>query len=115
MSIRTRQGICLTVPSTAVARTVIVARGASPSNGMSKVSSPVRPSCCQESGKTSGNTPMPTRFDRWIRSKLAASTARTPSSIVPFAAQSRELPVPYSLPASTTSGVPCSRYLSAAS
>ena len=35
---------------------------------------------------------MPTRFDRWIRSKLWAMTARTPSSRVPFAAQSRELP-----------------------
>ena len=33
-------------------------------------------------------------------------TARTPSSAVPFAAQSREDPEPYSLPASTTSGTP---------
>ena len=33
-------------------------------------------------------------------------TARTPSSCEPFAAQSRELPEPYSLPASTTSGTP---------
>ena len=41
-----------------------------------------------------------------MRSKLSAMTAFTPSSIVPFAAQSRELPVPYSLPAMTTSGVP---------
>ena len=49
---------------------------------------------------------MPTRFERWMRSKLSASTALTPSSSVPLAAQSRELPVPYSLPASTTSGVP---------
>ena len=40
---------------------------------------------------------------------IGAITARTPSSIVPLAAQSRELPVPYSLPASTTSGVPALR------
>ncbi len=47
---------------------------------------------------------MPTRFERWMRSKLSAITARTPSRLVPLAAQSRELPVPYSLPAMTTSG-----------
>ena len=47
---------------------------------------------------------MPTRFERWIRSKLWAITARTPSSRVPLAAQSRLEPEPYSLPASTTSG-----------
>jgi hypothetical protein len=41
-----------------------------------------------------------------MRSKLFATTARTPSSFVPFAAQSRELPVPYSWPAKTMSGVP---------
>ena len=39
-----------------------------------------------------------------MRSKLSASTARTPSSSVPFAAQSRDEPEPYSLPAMTTSG-----------
>ena len=33
---------------------------------------------------------MPTRFDRWMRSKLSAMTARTPSSFGPLAAQSRE-------------------------
>ena len=33
-------------------------------------------------------------------------TARTPSSRGPFAAQSRDEPEPYSLPASTTSGTP---------
>ena len=48
---------------------------------------------------TSGTTPMPTRFERWMRSKLWAITARTPSRLVPLAAQSREEPVPYSLPA----------------
>ena len=50
-----------------------------------------------------------------MRSKDCASTARTPSSRVPFAAQSRDEPEPYSLPASTTSGVPSSMYASAAS
>ena len=58
------------------------------------------------SGNCSGSTPMPTRLERWMRSKLSAITARTPSSCVPFAAQSREEPEPYSLPASTTSGTP---------
>ncbi len=37
---------------------------------------------------------MPTRLLRWMRSKLCAITAFTPSRRVPFAAQSRELPVP---------------------
>ncbi len=50
-----------------------------------------------------------TRLLRWIRSKLSAITARTPSSSVPFAAQSRDEPDPYSLPAMTSSGVPSSR------
>ncbi len=31
---------------------------------------------------------MPIRFERWMRSKHSAITARTPSSLVPFAAQS---------------------------
>ena len=35
-------------------------------------------------------------------------TTLTPSSRVPLAAQSREEPEPYSLPARTTSGVPAS-------
>jgi hypothetical protein len=39
-----------------------------------------------------------------MRSKLSAMTARTPSRRVPLAAQSRDEPVPYSLPAKTTSG-----------
>jgi hypothetical protein len=47
---------------------------------------------------------MPIRFERWMRSKDWAMTARTPSSRVPLAAQSRDEPVPYSLPANTTSG-----------
>jgi hypothetical protein len=58
------------------------------------------------SANCSGSTPMPTRFERWMRSKLSVITARTPSNVVPFAAQSRDEPVPYSLPAMTTSGVP---------
>ncbi len=58
---------------------------------------------------------MPIRFERWMRSKLSAMTAFTPSSIVPLAAQSRDEPVPYSLPASTTSGVPSVLYFIAAS
>ena len=47
---------------------------------------------------------MPMRFDRWMRSKLSAITARTPRRAGPLAAQSREDPEPYSLPAMTTSG-----------
>jgi len=35
--------------------------------------------------------------------------------MVPLAAQSRELPVPYSLPASMTSGVPAALYFTDAS
>jgi len=49
---------------------------------------------------------MPTRLERWIRSKLRAITALTPRSCVPFAAQSRDDPVPYSSPPNTTVGVP---------
>lgn len=52
-----------------------------------------------------GTTPMPTRFDRWIRSKLSAMTTFTPCKNGPFAAQSREEPHPYSLPASTIVGI----------
>ena len=53
---------------------------------------------------------MPIRLDRWMRSKDSTRTARTPSSRVPLAAQSREEPEPYSLPPSTISGVPSSMY-----
>ena len=76
---------------------------------MSKTSSPDRPRDSADSpGRNcNGSTPIPTRLERWMRSKLSASTARTPSNVVPFAAQSRDDPEPYSLPASTTSGVPC--------
>jgi hypothetical protein len=41
-----------------------------------------------------------------MRSKLLAMTALTPSRKVPLAAQSRDEPVPYCWPASTTSDVP---------
>ena len=58
---------------------------------------------------------MPTRLLRWMRSKLCAMTALTPRSRVPLAAQSRELPVPYSCPAMMTSGVPAFWYFIAAS
>ena len=44
-----------------------------------------------------------------MRSKLSEITARTPSSLVPFAAQSREEPLPYSAPAKITSGTFSSR------
>ena len=50
-----------------------------------------------------------------MRSKLSAITAFTPSSIVPLAAQSRDEPVPYSLPAITTSGTFSFLYFIAAS
>ena len=50
-----------------------------------------------------------------MRSKLSATTALTPSSRVPLAAQSRLEPVPYSLPAMTTSGVLFAWYFIAAS
>ena len=41
-----------------------------------------------------------------MRSKLSAITARTPSSVTPLAAQSRDEPEPYSLPARISSGTP---------
>ena len=81
---------------------------ASASPSIEYSSSPLRPSerALWPSGNCNGSTPIPTRFERWMRSKLSAMTARTPSSLVPFAAQSREEPEPYSLPASTTRSVP---------
>jgi hypothetical protein len=68
-----------------------------------------------EGVEPSGSTPIITRLLRWIRSKLTAITARTPSRNVPLAAQSRLEPVPYSLPARTTSGTPSALYFIAAS
>ncbi|MNT58338.1 hypothetical protein D3C72_1957660 [compost metagenome] len=75
---------------------------------MAIVSLPVRPRVLRSSPSLNcrGSTPMPTRLERWMRSKLSAITALTPSRLVPLAAQSREDPVPYSLPATITSGVP---------
>ena len=75
---------------------------------MSKTSVPVSPRERQLSPGMNwrGRTPMPIRLLRWIRSKLSAITARTPSRRVPLAAQSRELPVPYSFPARTIRGTP---------
>ena len=84
---------------------------------MSIVSLPSRPStrAFSPSMNCSGSTPMPTRLERWMRSKLSATTAFTPSRMVPLAAQSRDEPVPYSLPANTTSGMPSALYCIAAS
>ena len=64
------------------------------------VSVPSRPSesAVSPAGNCSGMTPMPIRLERWMRSKLSAMTAWTPSSAVPLAAQSRDEPEPYSLP-----------------
>ena len=91
--------------------------GAASRPTMSNVSLPVSPRLCafSPSLNCSGSTPMPMRLERWMRSKLSAMTALTPSSMVPLAAQSRELPVPYSLPARITSGVPSALYFMAAS
>ncbi len=58
---------------------------------------------------------MPIRFERWMRSNDSAIAALMPSRYGPFAAQSRDEPLPYSLPASTISGVPSARYFSEAS
>src|SRR5260363_159967 len=52
------------------------------------------------------STPKPTRFERWMRSKLRAMTALTPNNCVPLAAQSRDEPVPYSSPANTRVDTP---------
>jgi hypothetical protein len=74
----------------------------------SKVSVPSSPRVAADSpgAYSNGRMPSPTRLLRWIRSKLSAITARTPRSAGPLAAQSREEPLPYSLPANTTSGTP---------
>ena len=74
----------------------------------SKVSKPVswRLSADIPAANSRGKTPMPMRLLRWMRSKLSASTTRTPSSRVPLAAQSRDEPEPYSFPAITIRGVP---------
>ena len=104
---RTRAVKRVRSPSGAVAATVTVfAPFTSPST--SNMCSGVSPSesASSPSSNTRGSTPMPTRLERWIRSKLLAITAATPRRRVPFAAQSREEPVPYSAPPNTTSGTP---------
>ncbi len=77
---------------------------------MLTVSSPVSPSDLRVSPPVNSNgiTPMPTRLERWMRSKLSAITALTPRRAVPLAAQSRLEPAPYCSPAKITSGVPAS-------
>ena len=107
------------VPSSAVAVTASVPRGTMPPlTPMIVISSrPVSPSeaTLSPGRNCSGSTPMSTRLLRWMRSKLSAITARTPRSLVPLAAQSRDEPEPYSLPARITSGVPSRWYCIAAS
>lgn len=63
-------------------------------------------------GTISGRRPI--GFDLWIRSKLRASTARAPNSRTTFAAQSREDPIPYRLPAIITTDSLASEYRCAA-
>ncbi|MNN64959.1 hypothetical protein D3C81_1804330 [compost metagenome] len=107
----------LLLPSALLAVTVATLAAPSCRPVMSKVSEPSRPrlNAFSPSWNCSGRTPMPTRLERWMRSKLSAMTALTPNRLVPLAAQSREEPVPYSLPAITTSGLPSALYFMAAS
>jgi hypothetical protein len=63
-------------------------------------------SALSPAGNCSGTTPMPMRFERWMRSNDSVMTALTPRRLVPLAAQSRDEPEPYSLPPRMTSGVP---------
>ena len=93
--------------------TLTVHPGSRSSRSMSKVSLPLSPrdSAFCPGRYWSGTMPMPTRLDLWILSKDSAMTALTPRRRGPFAAQSLELPVPYSLPARTIRGVMSSSYL----
>ena len=43
--------------------------------------------------------------DQGFKLKLSTKTSFTPNRLGPFAAQSRELPVPYSFPPITTNGI----------
>ena len=61
------------------------------------------------------NIPIPIKLDLCILSKLSAITAFIPNNFVPFAAQSRDEPVPYSLPPMTTKSVPLFLYSTTAS
>ena len=101
------------VPSSRSTWTVASCPGAMPISRprTEYVSCPVRRCVSADSPvlNWSGRTPIPTRFCRWIRSNDSASTNRTPRRAGPFAAQSRDDPLPYSLPASTPSGVPSAR------
>mmetsp|Transcript_14449 Transcript_14449/g.26144 ORF Transcript_14449/g.26144 Transcript_14449/m.26144 type:complete len:216 (-) Transcript_14449:2029-2676(-) len=65
--------------------------------------------------KHMGTMPMPQRLERWMRSKLSAITALTPCRYGPLAAQSRDDPLPYSLPARMIRECPSALYFSAAS
>lgn len=66
---------------------------------------PVRPSASADSPVLNcrGKIPIPTKLDLWMRSYDSAITALMPNRYGPFAAQSLELPDPYSCPASTIS------------
>ena len=62
--------------------------------------------CCRSnSGNSSGATPMHTRLERSMRSKVSAMMALTPGATGPLAAHSRDKPQPYSLPTNITNGV----------
>ena len=78
---------------------------------MSMVSSPCSPNDCHESLplNCNGSTPMPDQVAAVDALEALAITALTPSSWVPFAAQSRLEPVPYSSPAKITVGVPAAK------
>ena len=75
---------CLESPSRVHADLARRRRGRSPS--ISNISWPVRPrdaAFCAVA-ELQRRTPMPIRFERWMRSKLSAITARTPSSTCPW-------------------------------
>ncbi len=110
---RTRPSPCRRAENSLGAAVTCTVFGVMPSFSCSRpaietISVPSRPSEAQLSpaGNCSGTTPMPMRFERWMRSKLSVMTALTPSRLVPLAAQSRDEPEPYSLPPKITSGVP---------
>src|SRR3954451_770265 len=79
---RHSSGTRCSAPSPETISAVSVWRGfRSPCNPrMVTFSSPFRPSDVHDvpSSKVSGNTPMPTRLERWMRSKLWQLPARTP-------------------------------------
>ena len=93
------------------ARTVTSLASAFSTPRIENSSRPVRPSDSRVSPgmNCSGSTPIIRRLERWIRSNDSAIAARTPSRFGPFAAQSRDEPEPYSLPASTIVGTPSPR------